>query len=138
MVKATMIPGAGLKNWKSNPPKAAAVTRADGPRGREAGPFGGVYNREHFSGPVDGRVGGTFVDAETEDRWRKGLIVVKGIAPVTLAELEVAMAAAKKKFHAHRKDPKARQAFIEMKRMLDGARSAARRQDPRRLAALGD
>jgi hypothetical protein len=138
MAKATMIPGAGLKNWKSNLYTAAKVVRADGPKGREAGMFGGVFNREHFDGQVDGRVGGSFVDAETEERWRKGLVVVQGIAPMTLAELEAAMLVAKKKFYAHRKDPKARAAFRELKYMLQGARSAARRQDPRRLAALGD
>lgn len=133
MVKAKMVPGAGLKNWRSNVYTAAKVTRGDGPKG---GMFPGVWNREFLDGHKDGRVGGTFVDAETEDRWRKGLIVVEGVAPVTLAELEKAMAGAKAKFHAHRDDPKARQAFVEMKRMLDGARAAARRQDPRRLAAL--
>jgi hypothetical protein len=127
-----MIAGAGLKNWKSNPPKAARVTRADGPPDPV---FGGVYNREHFDGAVDGRVGGSYVEPEVEDRWRKGLIVVEGIAPVTLAELEQAMLVAKRKFYRHRRDPKARQAFREMKRMLVGARQATRLQDPRRRAA---
>jgi hypothetical protein len=94
-----------------------------------------VAQREHFDGQLDGRVGGTYVDQETEERWRKGLIVVQGITPMTLADLEKAMIVAKKKYHAHRKDPAARQAFQEMKRMLVTARAAARQQDPRRQFA---
>jgi hypothetical protein len=131
-----IIAGPGLKNWKSNPGTAARVTRADGPKGKEAGMFPGVFNREHIDGHVDGRVGGSFVEPEVEDRWRKGLIVVEGISPVTLADLELAMLDAKKKFYAHRNDPKAKLAFKETKRLLMTARAAARRQDPRRLAAL--
>lgn len=133
MGKAKMVPAAGLKNWRSNPPKAVRVGRVDGPPG---GMFGGVYAREHFDGHQDGRVGGGYVDAETEDRWRKGLIPVSGLVSVTLADLESSMRAAKDKFYANRDDPKARQAFIELKRMLDSARAGARRQDPRRLAAI--
>ena len=129
----TVIPGRGLKNWKSNPKTAAKVNRVDGPKDPV---FGGVYQREHFDGHQDGRVGGSYVDPETEERWRKGLIVVNGLQPVTLADLEKAMLAAKIKYQNNRDDPQARAAFKQLKDDLSAARENARRQDPRRQAAL--
>jgi hypothetical protein len=125
-------PGAGLKNWKSNPATARRVTRLDGPPHPM---FGGAYQQEHTSGRVDGRVGGTFVDAETETRYRKGLIVVAGITPITLADLEQAFAKAKAKFRANPADRKAKQAYREVGKQLSDARRAVRASDPRRLRA---
>jgi len=125
-------PGLGLHNWKSNPRTARKVIRLDGP---PSAMFGGNYQQEHFTGQVDGRVGGAFVDSETEAIWRKGLIVVSGITPVTLAELEQAFIAAKNKYHANPTDRKLKAAYRAVATQLSQARAEARRNDPRRLRA---
>jgi hypothetical protein len=135
-MKPRIEPGPGLKNWKSNPAKAIRVTRADGP---PSPMFGGTFQAEHTSGQVDGRVGGTFLDAETETRYRKGLIVVSGIVPITLADLEKAFLKAKALWRKNPADRKARLAYRTVALQLSQARAEVRRNDPRRLRAhLGD
>lgn len=130
--KPRIEPGSGLKNWRSNPRAATRISRADGPPDRM---FGGVYNREHMSGRIDGRVGGTFADPETENRYRKGLIVVSGIKPVTLADLEAAFLVAKARFRENPEDKKLKAAYRQVARDLSAAREEVRRSDPRRIKA---
>lgn len=130
--KPRILAGRGLKNWKSNPGTAVRVSRLDGPK---IPMFGGSYSREHQSGRVDGRVGGTFVEPEIEERYRKGLIVVSGIKPVTLADLEAAFQTAKARYREHPDDKKLKAAYRQISQDLSAARAEVRRGDPRRIRA---
>ena len=121
-------PAVGFKHWRSNPAGAVKIWRAEGE------PNHGVWQREHADGSLDGRVGGTYVDPETEERYARGLIVVTRANGQTMtnAEFRLLAEAAKAAWRADPRNPQIRAAWKRIAHERSAIREQLRKTDPRR------
>jgi hypothetical protein len=121
-------PKPGDKNWKSNPAGAVKIWQPEGEPGHS------VYQREHFDGQLDGRVGGTYVDQETEARYAKGQVIVtrQNGQQMTQAEYRAICEAAHAAWRADPHNPQLRAVHKKLASERSAMREALRRADPRR------